>query len=119
TPSSPPARRASTSSRRARRTSEGVTAGTMTSAPRILMAASEMAPFAATGGLGDVLGALPPELAALGAQVHVVLPAYRTIPSPAAHGPVHTTLLIPQGDVVREAGLRTLQHRGVAVSFVV
>ena len=91
----------------------------MTPAPRILMAASEMAPFAATGGLGDVLGALPPALAALGAEIHVVLPAYRTNTSPAAHGPIHTSLWVPRGEGLREVGLRTLRHRDVAVSFVV
>lgn len=91
----------------------------MTPAPRILMAASEMTPFAATGGLGDVLGALPPALATLGAQVHVVMPAYRTPAIAAAGGAVHTTLVVPHGDRLREAGLRTLRHRDVAVSFVV
>ncbi len=91
----------------------------MTAGPRILMAASEMAPFAATGGLGDVLGALPAALAELGATVHVVLPAYRGIPSAAAHGPVSTTLVVPHGDALHEAGLRTTRHGDVAVSFVV
>ena len=91
----------------------------MTSTPRILMAASEMSPFFATGGLGDVLGALPPALATLGAQVHVVLPAHRSNAIEASRGPVHTTLPIPQGAGLREAGLRTLRHRDVAVSFVV
>jgi starch synthase len=91
----------------------------MTRAPRILMAASEMAPFAATGGLGDVLGALPPALTALGAEVHVVLPAYRATMRQTGHGSIHSTLLIPQGEVVREAPLITLRHRDVAISFVV
>ncbi|MEI8343172.1 MAG: glycogen synthase GlgA [Verrucomicrobiota bacterium] len=46
---------------------------------RILMASSEMAPLARTGGLGDVLGTLPAELQALGHEVSVVLPYYRSI----------------------------------------
>jgi starch synthase len=91
----------------------------MSAPPRILMAASEMTPFAATGGLGDVLGSLPPALAALGAHVHVVLPRYRTTGIDAADTRLQTTLMVPQGDVVREAGLRTLRHREVAISFVV
>jgi starch synthase len=43
---------------------------------RILMVTSEAAPFAKTGGLADVLGALPPALAKLGEEVAVVLPRY-------------------------------------------
>ncbi len=42
----------------------------------ILMVASECAPFAKTGGLGDVVGALPGALAPLGLRARVVLPAY-------------------------------------------
>lgn len=45
---------------------------------KILMATSEAVPFANTGGLGDVCGALPVELARAGHQVSVILPAYRT-----------------------------------------
>jgi starch synthase len=43
----------------------------------ILMVASEATPFAKTGGLADVLGALPAALQARGEQTAVVLPAYR------------------------------------------
>ena len=46
---------------------------------QILFVGSEAAPFAATGGLGDVLGSLPNEIAALGGDdvdVRVVLPLY-------------------------------------------
>jgi starch synthase len=46
---------------------------------RILMVASEAAPFAKTGGLADVLGSLPAALARLGDDVAVVLPRYRSI----------------------------------------
>jgi starch synthase len=45
---------------------------------RILMVTPEAAPFAKTGGLADVLGALPAALAALGEEVAVVLPRYRS-----------------------------------------
>jgi starch synthase len=48
---------------------------------KILMVASEAAPFAKTGGLADVLGALPPALAGLGEEVAVVLPRYRAVAS--------------------------------------
>lgn len=43
----------------------------------ILLATSEAVPFAKTGGLADVCGALPSELARLGHQVAVILPAYK------------------------------------------
>jgi starch synthase len=42
----------------------------------IVFAASECVPFAKTGGLADVVGALPPELARLGHEVTVYLPFY-------------------------------------------
>ena len=43
----------------------------------IAFAASECVPFSKTGGLADVVGALPKALAALGHQVSVYLPRYR------------------------------------------
>jgi starch synthase len=43
----------------------------------IVFAASEGVPFSKTGGLADVVGALPGALAALGHQVSVYLPRYR------------------------------------------
>lgn len=42
----------------------------------LMFAASECAPFFKTGGLGDVLGALPKELAKYNNDVRVVLPYY-------------------------------------------
>jgi starch synthase len=46
---------------------------------RILHVASEVAPYSKTGGLADVLGALPKALAALGHEVMVVTPRYRSV----------------------------------------
>jgi len=45
------------------------------------MVASEAVPLAKTGGLADVLGALPPALRALGDQVAVVMPLYGSVES--------------------------------------
>jgi starch synthase len=52
---------------------------------RILFVAPEAVPFAKTGGLADVAGALPREVARLGHEVRLVLPRYGAIDG-AAHG---------------------------------
>ncbi|WP_295854797.1 glycogen synthase GlgA [uncultured Xylophilus sp.] len=46
---------------------------------KILFATPEYAPWVKTGGLGDVSGALPPALAALGHEVLVLVPAYEAL----------------------------------------
>ena len=51
---------------------------------KILMVTSEAAPFAKTGGLADVLAALPPALAKLGEEVVVLLPRYASCDIPEA-----------------------------------
>ncbi len=43
---------------------------------KVLFIASECAPFVKTGGLADVIGAVPKTLAGLGVDVKVMLPAY-------------------------------------------
>jgi starch synthase len=47
---------------------------------RVLFVASECSPFAKTGGLGEVIGALPKALRAAGIDVRVVLPLYAGTP---------------------------------------
>src|SRR4051812_49523669 len=44
---------------------------------KIAVVASECVPFSKTGGLADVVGALPGALASLGHEVSVFLPKYR------------------------------------------
>ena len=55
---------------------------------RILLVCSEVEPFAKTGGLADVTGALPKALAGLGHDVRVLMPKYRGVER-------HTPMLEP------------------------
>ena len=62
---------------------------------KIVFVASECVPFSKTGGLADVVGALPKCLAGRGHEVSVVLPRYRKTPA----GPVLLrNLSIPVGE---------------------
>ena len=46
---------------------------------RVLFAASEAHPFIKSGGLGDVMGALPKELRNLDIDARVIIPRYKNI----------------------------------------
>ena len=59
----------------------------------ILMVGSEALPFSKTGGLADVLGALPLALARLGHRVTLVLPKYRGLQTNG----VALTIRVPMG----------------------
>src|SRR3954471_11396999 len=59
--------------RSARREASGSAPG------KVFMIAAEGVPFAKTGGLADVLGALPPALARLGWDVTLFVPRYRGV----------------------------------------
>ena len=65
---------------------------------KILFVASEALPFAKTGGLADVIEALPRSLAALGHEVTVLLPRYRSTRAVAVTVP---SLTVPTGDGLR------------------
>lgn len=66
----------------------------------ITFAASECVPFSKTGGLADVVGALPSALAALGHQVTVFLPRYKQTKLTKAETVVRS-LTIPFDDQYR------------------
>ena len=87
----------------------------------ILFASSEVAPFAKTGGLADVCGALPIELARLGHNVAVVMPAYRHVQeSGQPIEPLHVKFDVPIGNkIVRGRLLKSsLPGSNVPVYFV-
>ena len=65
---------------------------------RILFVASEALPYAKTGGLADVIEALPRALVKLGHEVAVFLPRYRGVKSPKVILP---SVTIPQGSRLR------------------
>lgn len=55
---------------------------------KVLYVASECAPFIKTGGLADVIGAVPKTLAGMGVDVKVMLPAYPALRALAESGDV-------------------------------
>src|SRR2546425_5686062 len=72
---------------------------------RVLFAASEVEPFAKTGGLADVASALPRVLAAKGHDVRVILPKYRGVEAGGPLDLVVPRLAVPIGDRIVEGAL--------------
>lgn len=89
-------------------------------AVNILFVSSEVVPFAKTGGLADVCGSLPIELARLGHQVAVMMPAYRQVKGHAGIETLNIKFDIPIGNkIVRGKLLRgTLPNSEVPVFFI-
>ncbi len=86
---------------------------------KILFLAGESAPFIRTGGLGDVAGALPATLNALGADARVMLPLYMDIPQDFKNamryiGSVYVTLAWRY----QYCGLFSYNYNGVTYYFV-
>jgi starch synthase len=84
----------------------------------IAFAASECVPFSKTGGLADVIGALPKALAAQGHQVTVYLPKYRETELPEAKT-IIPSLTVPFDDDYRFASvLDGGKREGVRFYFI-
>jgi starch synthase len=86
---------------------------------RILLASSEVAPFAKTGGLADVAAALPKALCTLGHDVRVVLPKYRAVDA-ARHGlrPRLPALPVPIAWTVEQAAVWEAPGGPLPVYFI-
>jgi len=65
---------------------------------RILICASEIVPFAKTGGLADVAGALPRALVELGHDVRVALPNYAAVDQKKARPEPAGEVRVPVGE---------------------
>ncbi|MBE7680619.1 glycogen synthase GlgA [Paenibacillus sp. P13VS] len=86
---------------------------------KLLFAAAEGHPFIKTGGLADVIGALPQALKKAGADVRVILPKYKGIPDEykEAMKPVIVTD-VPLGWRRQYCGIEMLVHDGIPIYFV-
>jgi len=85
----------------------------------IAFIAAECVPYAKTGGLADVVGALPKHLQDLGHQVIVVMPRYSTITADRYglrwfHGPMGVWM----GDAEEWCAVHTADNEGASVYFI-
>ncbi len=86
----------------------------------IVFIASEAAPLAKTGGLADVVGALPQALRQLGVNVHVILPYYRRQIERAGFAPKFTGMSIDMwaDGVQRCFPIHEVHHQGLRYLLV-
>lgn len=86
---------------------------------KVLFLASECVPFVKTGGLADVIGALPKELKRQGVDVRVMIPLYSAI------GPKYREQMtricefyVQLGWRSQYCGILTMEYQGVPVYFI-
>lgn len=86
---------------------------------KVLFVAAEGAPFSKTGGLGDVIGALPKSLAKAGDEVAVILPYYDMTDKKFGHEVEDLFQFSVQVGWRRQfVGVKTLLHEGVRFYFI-
>jgi len=86
---------------------------------KILFAAAEVFPFIKTGGLADVIGALPKALHEAGHDVRIVLPKYKDIPSSFTEEFTHLgEMLVAVGWRKQYGGIEYLDYNGMPVYFI-
>ena len=86
---------------------------------KIVFITSECVPYAKTGGLADVVGALPKAMRALGHDVIIVMPRYSQIDG-AAHGlyPFLSPMGVWMGDTQEWCAVEKAESDGVPVYFI-
>jgi len=84
---------------------------------KVLFAASECAPYVKTGGLADVIGALPASLAHLGIEVSVILPYYKQIKNNNL-ATFRTNFDVEINGVKKYCGIFTLSSKNVTYYFI-
>lgn len=86
---------------------------------KVLFAAAEAHPFVKTGGLADVIGALPKALKGAGVDVRVILPKYRGIPEKFVSQMEHVAALtVPVGWRNQYCGIERIIYDGIPVYFI-
>ena len=82
---------------------------------KVLFVSSEVAPFAKSGGLGDVSAALPRQLHALGHDVRVVLPMYPRVRQPGRTFTEVASATVPLGPVTVPLTIYTTPMPGTSL----
>jgi len=92
----------------------------MTQKLKILLAASEVYPYAKTGGLADIAGSLPKALKQLGHDIRVIMPKHKCVAQcPLGIRPMGLDVTIPIGGTLKKGFLYTGNLNGdVPVYFV-
>jgi len=86
---------------------------------KVLFVASECAPFVKTGGLADVVGALPAVLKKKGVDVRVMLPLYSAIGQQYRSQMSYiTNFYVPMGWRSQYCGIMTMEKDGVIYYFL-
>jgi len=86
---------------------------------KVLMATSECSPFAKTGGLGDVLGALPKSLVGKDVDCRVMMPKYKVIPEEYVEKmQFKEYFYVRVGWRSQYCGIFELQDKGVTYYFI-
>jgi starch synthase len=84
----------------------------------VVMMAGEVYPYAKTGGLADVMAALPRALASAGVEMTVCVPGYRRALATAGELPAGRRVLVPVGSRMEPADVVTLTAGAVRTVLV-